>query len=54
MCLLTSIRFEAPGVLAILIGGVVVAALFLGGLALCAVLAVDDYEAGGRAKRDHE
>lgn len=39
---------------AVLVTGVVVAALFLGGLALCAVLAVDEYEAGGRAKRDHE
>jgi hypothetical protein len=37
-----------------LIGALVVAALFGGVAVACALLAIDHYEMGGRAKRDEE
>lgn len=38
----------------LVIGALLVAALFCSALVLCACLAIDHYESRGRAERDHQ
>lgn len=52
--LLTSIRFPSEYDVVWVVAGLLVAALFFSALVLAACMAVDYYESGGRAKRDHE